>query len=339
MYNKYYGFSTTPFDLTPSPDVVYMSESHQEALAILRYGVVGKKGFLVLTGDVGTGKTTLLQALVHSLEMEVHLCLINNPTLTRDEFFSMLARSYGLTWEDNKAFFLIEFAEFLKKCRQDGERVLLIVDEAHVLSVGLLEEIRLLSNQDALGQDVLSIFLVGQPELNELMSSERLLPLRQRVGIRFHLERFSPEETKQYILYRLRKAGASHFNIFSDDAVSSIYQVSKGTPRLINIVCDHALLSGFSQGEPIINAEMIRECIQDLQFPGEETSLPLAAELKKTPIGPFSAGKILILIALLAGLLLLCELLPATRPYSPLGAVLPDNWLRQLHQLSGLLGG
>ena len=338
MYNKYYGFLSTPFDLIPNPDVVYMSESHQEALAILRYGVVGKKGFLVLTGDVGTGKTTLLQALVQSLEMEVHLCLINNPTLTRDEFFSMLARSFELPWEQNKAFFLIEFAEFLKKCRQDGERVLLIVDEAHVLSEGLLEEIRLLSNQDALGQDVLSIFLVGQPELNKLMSSERLLPLRQRVGIRFHLKRFSHEETRQYILYRLRKAGASHFDIFSENAVTTIYQVSKGTPRLINIVCDHALLSGFSQGEPIIDAEMIRECIQDLQFPGEETPLPLAADLKHTPRGIFSAGNIVIFFTLLAGLLLLCELLPATRPYSPLGAVLPDNWLRQLHQLSGFLG-
>jgi general secretion pathway protein A len=335
MYNKYYGFSSTPFDLTPSPGVVYMSDSHQEALAVLRYGVVGKKGFLVLTGDVGTGKTTLLQTLVQSLEMEVHLCLINNPTLTRNEFFSMLARSYGLAWEQNKAFFLIEFAEFLKKCRQDGERVLLIIDEAHVLSEGLLEEIRLLSNQDALGQDVLSIFLVGQPELNELMSSERLLPLRQRVGIRFHLERFSQEETRQYILYRLRKAGASHFDIFSDDAVTTIYQVSKGTPRLINIVCDHALLTGFSRGEPMIDAEMIRECIQDLQFPGEDTPLPLAAELKHTLSRPFSAGKIFIYIGLLALLFLLCELLPATRPYSPLGAVLPDTWLRQLHQLSG----
>lgn len=338
MYKKYYGFLSSPFDLTPDPDVVYMSESHQEALAILRYGVVGKKGFLVLTGDVGTGKTTLLQALLHSLEMEVHLCLINNPILTRDEFFSLLARRFGLPWDQNKAFFLIEFAEFIKRCGRDGGRVLLVIDEAHVLSEDLLEEIRLLSNQVAKGQDALSIFLVGQPELNTLMSSERLLPLRQRVGIRFHLKPFSSEETRQYILYRLRQAGANHFNIFSKDAVSLVYQVSKGTPRLINIVCDHALLSGFSQGEPVINAEIIRECVQELQFPGEESPLPLAAELKHAP-NPFSPGKICLFVMVLAGLLLLCELLPATRPYSPLGAVLPDNWLRQLHQLSGYFGG
>ena len=151
-----------------------MSESHQEALAILRYGVVDKKGFLVLTGDVGTGKTTLLASLVHSLDMEIYLCLINNPTLTRDEFLSFVARSFGIPWEGNKAFFLIEFAEFLKKCSQDDERVLLVIDEAHVLNEDLLEEIRLLSNQDTLGQDVLSIFLVGQPELNAVMSSDRL---------------------------------------------------------------------------------------------------------------------------------------------------------------------
>ncbi len=339
MYKKYYGFSSSPFDLTPDPNVVYMSESHQEALAILRYGVVGKKGFLVLTGDVGTGKTTLLQTLVHSLDMEITLCLLNNPTLTRDEFFSFVARSFDLPWEQNKAFFLIEFAEFLKKCSQQEERVVLIIDEAHALNEDLLEEIRLLSNQDTLGQDVLSIFLVGQPELNKLMSSDRLLPLRQRVGIRFHLKPFSLDETRQYILYRLRQAGANHFNIFSEEAVLLIYQVSKGTPRLINIVCDHALLTGFSQGKPVISGAMIRECVEELQFPGEETPLPLAAGMKPGAGGLNTLGKIVVLIIVLAGVLVLLEVVPATQPYSPLGSLLPDNWLQQLHQLSGPFGG
>ena len=338
MYTHYYGFSSPPFDLAPDPDVVYMSEAHQEALAVLRYGVVGKKGFLVLTGDVGTGKTTLLQALLHSLEEEMHLCLINNPTLSRDEFFSLLARSFDLVWEGNKAYFLIEFAEFLKKARYDGQRVLLIVDEAHALNADLLEEIRLLSNQDVAGQDVLSIFLVGQPELNQLMSSERLLPLRQRVGIRYHLKRFSREETNQYILYRLRRAGTNHFNIFSEEAVTLIYQVSKGTPRLINIVCDHALLTGFSQGKPVVTAGMIRECVQELQFPGEGNPLPVAAAPKDVG-GSSLFARTIFLVLLLSSLLLLCELLPLTRPYSPLGSVLPDTWLQQIHKLSGYFGG
>jgi general secretion pathway protein A len=338
MYKNYYGFSSAPFDLTPNPDVVYMSETHQEAMAILRYGVVGKKGFLVLTGDVGTGKTTLLQALVHSLDMEVHLCLINNPTLTRDEFFSFVARSYTLPWEQNKAFFLIEFAEFLQRCRRNSERVLLIIDEAHAMDEDLLEEIRLLSNQDKMGQDVLSIFLVGQPELNPLMGSDRLLALRQRVGIRFHLEPFSLEETRQYILYRLRQANAHHLNIFSDDAISLIYQVSKGTPRLINIICDHALLTGFSQGEPIIKIPIIKECIRELRFPGEDTPLPLPATLKEKSSLQLMSRKMLYVLLGVFVVLFLLEIIPATRSLSPLSAILPDNLLDSLHHLIGTQG-
>jgi general secretion pathway protein A len=338
MYRSFYKLRRKPFALTPDPKMVYMSEAHQEALAVLRYGVVGKKGFLVLTGDVGTGKTTLLQTLILSLEEEIHLCMINNPVLKRDEFFSMLARSYDLVWEGNKAYFLIEFGEFLKKAYHDGERVLLIIDEAHALSVDLLEEIRLLSNQVVVGQDVLSIFLVGQPELNPLMGSERLLSLRQRVGIRFHLKPFSLEETKQYILYRLRRAGANNFNIFSEDAVAQIYQVSKGTPRLINIVCDHALLSGFSKSKAKINGQIIKECVRDLQFPGEKNQLPVAPELQDVRRIPL-AVKISVIVLLLFGLLLLFELLPAARPYSLLGAVLPDTWLQHINKLSGYFGG
>lgn len=335
MYTSYYGFTTTPFDLTPNPDVVYMSESHQEALAILRYGVVGKKGYLVLTGDVGTGKTTLLETLIHSLDEEVHLCMVSNPVLTRDEFFSLLARQFNLPWDHNKAFFLLDFAEFLKQCHQEGSRVLLIIDEAHALNVELLEEIRLLSNQDAGKQEALSIFLVGQPELNELMGSERLLPLRQRIGIRFHLKRFSREETNQYILYRLRQAGARHLNIFTEGAVSLIYQVSKGTPRLINIVCDHALLTGFAQGKPVIEKNIINECVKELQFPGEKNPLPLASEISSSP--RFIMFSRIVLIALvLFTVLLLIEVLPVSRGFSPLGFILPQAWLLKIHSVVGL---
>lgn len=276
MYTKYYGLAKKPFALTPDPSVVFMSETHQEGLAILKYGILSKKCFLVLTADVGSGKTTLLQALVNSLEQDVHLCLLNNPILYRDEFFSYIAKKLGLHWDGNKAMFLIEFGNLLKQCYTKDERVLLIFDEAHVLPVDLLEEIRLLSNLEEKGQDVLSIFLVGQPELNERMSDDRLLPLRQRIGIRFHLNRFTLEETRQYILFRLRHAGARHFNIFSEEAIAVIHQVSQGTPRLINIICDHALLTGFAENKPVIGAELIEETVEDLHFPGEDTPLPVA---------------------------------------------------------------
>lgn len=280
MYTKYYGLAKKPFALTPDPSVVFMSETHQEGLAILKYGILSKKCFLVLTADVGSGKTTLLQALVKSLEQDVHLCLLNNPILYRDEFFSYIAKKLGLHWDGNKAMFLIEFGNLLKSCYEKDERVLLIFDEAHVLPVDLLEEIRLLSNLEEKGQDVLSIFLVGQPELNERMSDDRLLPLRQRIGIRFHLQRFSLDETRQYILFRLRHAGARHFNIFSEEAIAAIHKVSQGTPRLINIICDHALLTGFAESKPVIGAELIEESVDDLHFPGEENRLPVATTKK-----------------------------------------------------------
>jgi len=281
MYTKYYGLTKKPFSLTPDPQVVFMSETHQEGLAILKYGILSKKCFLVLTADVGSGKTTLLQALVASLEHDVHLSVLNNPILYRDEFFSYLAKQLGLGWDGNKAMFLIEFAKMLKICHDKGERVLLIFDEAHVLPVDLLEEIRLLSNLEEMGQDVLSIFLVGQPELNERMSDDRLLPLRQRIGIRFHLNRFTLDETRQYILFRLRHAGARHFNLFADDAVALIHKVSQGTPRLINIICDHALLTGFAENQPTIDAKLIQESVDDLHFPGEDAPLPVAASVHK----------------------------------------------------------
>ncbi|MGI6657099.1 MAG: ExeA family protein [Desulfobulbus sp.] len=276
MYTKYYGLAKKPFALTADPSVVFMSETHQEGLAILKYGIISKKCFLVLTADVGVGKTTLLQALVASLPQAVHLCLLNNPILTRDEFFSFIARQLGLPWEGNKALFLLAFEEFLKTCHEKNEQVVLIFDEAHVFPVDLLEEIRLLSNMESIGQDVLSIFLVGQPELNERMHDDRLLPLRQRIGIRFHLNRLDRDETRQYILFRLRCAGARHLNIFSDEAIDLIYTVSQGTPRLINIICDHALLTGFAENTPLISAGLVRDSVADLHLPGETMPLPLA---------------------------------------------------------------
>jgi general secretion pathway protein A len=316
MYKAYYGLSEKPFQLTPDSKVVFRSEAHQEALAILKYGVLSKKGFLVLTANVGLGKTTLLEALVDSLGDDVKLCLLNNPILYRDEFFSYLADKLDLPWDGNKASFLIAFEEMLKDCYKQGVRVLLVIDEAHVLPIDLLEEIRLLSNLDVKGQDVLSIFLVGQPELNELMSDDRLLPLRQRIGIRFHLNPFDLAETKQYILFRLRHAGAKHLHIFSDDAINQIHQVSKGTPRLINIVCDHALLTGFAENKPVITGEIVQECIEELHFPGEETPLPLAKADKGVLGGRGRSLLVAAIVIVIIAALLLFETVPELSQYS-----------------------
>ena len=339
MYKRFYGFTRPPFDLNPDPERVFMSETHQEGLAILKYGVVARKGFLVLTGPVGTGKTTLLQALTNSLEGNVHCCLLTNPTLSRDEFFVLLAHEYGLPWKKNKALFLIQFAEFLKECSARKEQVLLIVDEAHVISVDLLEEIRLLSNQDITGGDVFSIFLVGQPELNAHLSNERLLPLRQRIGIRFHLDLFTRDVTAQYVAYRLRSAGAKHLDIFTDEALTLIHKVSKGTPRLINIVCDHALLTGYANENWVIDEAVIRECVNELHFPGEANPLPVSVEQKKYSRLCCVLSWFVLIGGLLLTAMIALEVVPVTRTYSPLKNVLPENWLQWLHQLYEIIGG
>jgi len=333
MYRKHYGLVKNPFELTPDPEAVFMSEVHQEALAVLQYGVKSRKSVLVLTGDVGTGKTTLLQVLVHNLEMGVHFCLINNPTLTRNEFFTLLAAQYGLDWEDNKGRFLTVFSNFLEECTRRNERVLLIVDEAHVLPPDLLEEVRLLSNQDVLGQNVLSIFLVGQPELNQRMADDRFLPLRQRISIRFHLQPFSEEETVQYILFRLRHAGAKNLGLFTREAMRLIHEASKGTPRLINIVCDHALLTGFAENKPVIDEQVIRECVEELHFPGEATPLPLPAATEpgwRSPklLAVLLGGGILVL-----AVLVVLEAYPGTRGLLPWTGVVPGPLLDAVHRL------
>ena len=300
MYTKYYGLDRKPFDLTPDPRVVYMSDAHQEALAILRYGVIARKGFLLLTGDVGTGKTTLLQLLLKSIDETIHICLIVNPALDADDFYYFISSSYGLPeYNGNKARFFLDFTEFLCHCRENDERVLLIVDEAHVVSVDLLEEIRLLSNQDGEVVKVMSIFLVGQPELNDRLSNERLLPLRQRIGIRFHLQPFSNQETRNYILFRLRKAGARRFDLFSADAVDLIHRESGGTPRLINILCDHALLSGFAESKSRVTVDIVRDCVEEFQIPGEQ-KLALPEQRKESPKGRML---LLLLLFLIVGAL------------------------------------
>jgi len=299
MYTNYYGLTKKPFDLIPHPDMVFLSEVHQEALAILRYGVIDRKGFLLLTGDVGTGKTTLLQKLINSLETQVHVCFIANPTLSEADFYHYLAAEYNLEdYDGNKAKFIINFARFLKNCREHNERVLLIIDEAHVLPQQLFEEIRLLSNQKYEDYGILSIFLVGQPELNTRLGADRLLPLRQRIGIRFHLNPFSRDETVEYIWYRLRKAGAQRLDILSKDALQMIHDESKGVPRLINIICDQAFLNGFAESKTKIDRETIEETVQELHIPGEKTTLPLPASASRNWFKKWVALSIVCVLAL-----------------------------------------
>jgi general secretion pathway protein A len=269
MYRKYYGLTQKPFELAPVGGRVYLSESHREALATLRYGVIANKGFLLLTGGVGTGKTTVLNTLLGMVRDKIKVCVLNNPTLSKHEFFSYLSGSLGIPYKNNKGDFILNFASFLKKYEEEGGKVLLIIDEAQAFPINLLEEIRLLSNH-AGEKNALSIFLIGQPELQEKLADPLLLPLRQRIGIRHHLEPLTEQDTAQYIVYRLNNAGAVNSALFDSSATNLIHKESRGNPRLINIICDHALISGFNQDLNHIDKTIIEDCIKEIKLTGEK---------------------------------------------------------------------
>jgi general secretion pathway protein A len=269
MYRKYYGLHHKPFELAPIGGRVYLSEGHREALATLRYGVIANKGFLLLTGGVGTGKTTVLNTLLGMLKDKVHVCVLNNPTLTKHEFFSFLSGKLNIPYKKNKGTFILDFANFLRDYSKEGGKVLLIIDEAQAFPLTMLEEIRLLSNH-AGENNALSIFLIGQPELQDQLADPLLLPLRQRIGLRHHLEPLSKNDTAQYIAYRLNNAGAVNSAIFSSEAVSIIHKESRGNPRLINIICDHAMISGFNHDLRTINKNVIEDCMKDIKLQKEK---------------------------------------------------------------------
>ena len=240
----------------------------------MRYGVIADKGFLLLTGGVGSGKTTLLNTLLTMLQADIKacrltVCLLNNPKLSRHEFFYFLGAKFGIRYDGNKGLFILKFSDLLEKYEKENRKLLLIIDEAQAFPIDLLEEIRLLSNH-AEGRNVFSIFLVGQPELQEKLASSQLLPLRQRIGIRYHLAPLTREETSQYIVYRLQMAGAVKTSIFDEKAMDCIYEASQGTPRLINVICDHALILGFTREIYQISKEHVTECIEAIRLQGEK---------------------------------------------------------------------
>ncbi len=266
MYLSHYGLKSQPFTISPDPNFLYLSEAHKEGLAHLTYGISQRKGFVVITGEVGTGKTTLIHALLADIPQRVRLAFISNPTLTKEEFFLLLAEAYQLGAIENKAKFLINFTHFLEKAYAQDENVVLIVDEAHALPEELLEEIRLLSNLETPHHKLVNIILVGQPELDAKLESPSLRPLKQRITLHYHLLPMTKDETSHYIKNRLMKAEAHDLGIFTDKAIEQIYKYTEGIPRLINILCDHALLSGFVKDLKYIDDKLIEECSRELDL-------------------------------------------------------------------------
>jgi general secretion pathway protein A len=265
MYREHYGLVRGPFEMTPDPAFLYLGEAHREGLATLSYGVSSRKGFVLLTGEVGTGKTTLLHALLAQLDRETLAAFIFNPRLDPLDFFRMLFDEFGIEEVcETKAQFLLALNKFLIGRLEQNLPTLLIVDEAQNLSAEMLEEIRLLSNLETPTSKLIQIMLVGQPELWEMLSRPELRQLRQRIVLRHSLVPFGEDETATYVEERLRMAGHTGKPIFKKAALRELYKVTGGTPRLINIVCDGALLLGFGRDEQTLGAGPIREVADDL---------------------------------------------------------------------------
>jgi general secretion pathway protein A len=265
MYLEHYGLLRNPFEMTPDPAFLYLGDAHREGLATLLYGVQARKGFVLLTGEVGTGKTTLLHSLLAQLDRETAAAFLFNPRLEVLDFFRMLFEELGLEAQRaTKAEYLLVLNRFLIERLEKNQTTLLIVDEAQNLSPELLEEIRLLSNLETPRSKLLQIMLVGQPELWQMLERPELRQLRQRIVLRHHLRPFDAEETAQYVEERLRLAGYTAKPLFQRGALRALHEASGGVPRLINVVADGALLLGFARGQNALGAGEVREVARDL---------------------------------------------------------------------------
>ena len=259
MYTEFYGLNELPFALTPDPRYLYFTPSHTEVMANLHYGIESGRGLIVVTGEVGTGKTTLLRWMMQRLDRTVMVAYIFNPRLSVPEFYQYLATLFDIQNWENKSDLLIELGKVLEMRHSRGLRTVLVVDEAHGLSTEVLEEIRLLCIRIGLRED-LQIVLTGQPELRDVLNYTHLRQLKQRVALRCEINALpNVDETAHYIASRLKVAGASNPDIFSPGAVDYIFRCSAGIPRNINNLCDNALLNGFASGDRIISRAMVEE--------------------------------------------------------------------------------
>src|SRR2546430_1994955 len=246
MYLNFYGLADRPFNTTPNPKFLYMSPGHREALAQLLYGTQERKGFIVLTGKVGTGKTTLLHTLCQRLNGQSAFSFVVNSTLRFDELLEYVLEDLGIAkGGDSRAQRLISLNNFLIERERAGQNTILIIDEAQNLDAATLEQIRLLSNFETATSKLLQILLAGQPELKAKLDLPELRQLKQRVVLRCQIPLLTPQEVPQYIRKRLRVAGAHDMNLFNEVAVERITEYSGGTPRVINILGDHCLLFGY----------------------------------------------------------------------------------------------
>jgi len=289
MYEQFFGLRERPFDLTPNPRYLFLTNRYREALGNLVYGLAGRKGLTVLTGEAGTGKTTLLTVALAQWQEAGHLvATLRNPTMERAEFLQFLQHEFGLSEAagQSKTTLLREFEALLRQRHAAGLLTALVIDEAHSLPTELLEEIRLLANIETAETKLLPLILLGQPELADRLNDPSLRQLKQRVALRCSLAPLDVRETAAYLAKRIHLAGGDSLNVFTREAVEAVHYGSGGIPRLINVICDNALVNGFAAGLRPVGRDVIRDVCLDFDLPivSETPAAPAAPSESRPPV-------------------------------------------------------
>jgi general secretion pathway protein A len=304
MYTEFYGLREKPFSLSPDPRFLFLSDSHREALAHLLYGIEQGEGFIAITGEVGTGKTTLCRTLLQRLEPGSEIAFLFNPQLSGLELLQAITAEFGLeTQGKSRRELMDQLDRFLLTKKQEGRRVLLLIDEAQNLDAEALEQVRLLSNLETDTQKLIQIVLIGQPELDTLLESPHLRQLRQRISVRWRLSSLSAVETREYVRHRLRVAAGGPREIFTELALREVHRRSGGIPRVVNRLCDRALLAGYSEGASEVGLATVAQAQREIEGGGgasAETGFASWLERWRFPLG-VAAGA-LVAISAAAGI-------------------------------------
>lgn len=268
MYEAFYGLRERPFDLTPNPKFLVLTESHREVLLNLEYGIASRKGITLLIGEAGSGKTTVIRAAMDKQPVKVHCVHLHNPTLSRTEFNELLATRFGLSAEagSSKATMLVELERLLIERRDADEKTVLILDEAQSLPLELLEEVRLLANIETNDEKLMCVIIAGQPELAHRLNQHELRQFKQRVALRCELKSLTAQETASYVVGRIRAAGGVAAEVFTRQAVAMMHDRAQGLPRTISVIADNALLGGYAAGQRPVNAEIIADVCKDFDL-------------------------------------------------------------------------
>jgi len=306
MYEEYYGFTEKPFSLTPDPKYLFKSRSHASAFELLQYAVRRREGFVVVTGDIGTGKTTLCRALLEQIDRKTFTALVLNPFLSEEDLLRLILQEFGVVSREeirrgrlagvSKQELIETLNEFLLSLRTIGAQALLIIDEAQNLPLQVLEQIRILSNLETEKEKLLQIVLVGQLNLKDLLRRPELRQLDQRVSIRYELKPLTAEETRAYVQHRLSVAGGGSAVTFAPKALARVHLFTQGIPRLVNLLCDRSLLTSYSQHSTRVLPKMIESAAFSLELERPQRRL---LGWMRPRVAPFAAG--LLLAALLGG--------------------------------------